>query len=741
VSTDAHDFQGIIGTTVAESQPWWPTAPAERAGKPNVVMVILDDTGWSDFGCFGSEINTPAIDSLAQTGLRYNNFHVTPLCSPTRASLLTGRNHHSVGMRFLADADTGFPNSRGAIRQDVAMLPQILRNHGYGTYLAGKWHLAPLHEITPAGPFQNWPLSRGFDKYYGFMDGCTDQYAPELIQDNHSVTPPSTPGYHLSEDLADHATTFIKDHVTYRPETPFYLQFALGATHAPFQAPRDYIEKYLPVFAKGWDTTRAERLERQKALGVIPADTILTEPSDNVRRWDELSGDEREVFTHLQAAFAGFLEHADAQIGRVLETLETLGLRENTIVLVMSDNGASREGGPTGDIDCNAPYSGISRTAAEQLDLLPVVGTAMGPAHYPEGWAMAGNTPFRRYKQFVDLGGVRSPLVVSWPAGIDAIGGVRNQFVHAIDITPTLLDLAGIEMPDNVDGASLRDSLTDAAAPARRDTQFWEMLGHRAIWHKGWKAVTEHVSGEPFDTDKWRLYNGTMDFSESIDMAEEFPEKVENLKAIWWNQAHSVGAFPLDDRTLYELLTARGPSGLINRKEIVLRPGQSHVPFSSAIAGSDRSMEVNAYLTGFKSGTEGVLLSSGNVRGGYVLYIRNGTATFEHNHLGTRVVLKSDAPVPEGDATVGFRLTQQEGRAATVELFQQGTVTGRAVVPQVSGHLSFWGMDVGADPVSTVSADYAAPFAMAGNVLDRVVLRFDAGPDLEDLADLMASTE
>lgn len=739
--TDPHAFEGVIGTTLSDSRPWWPKPPAGLADKPNIVMVVLDDTGWSDFGCFGSEINTPSINSLAAEGLRYNNFHVTPLCSPTRASLLTGRNHHSVGMRFLADADTGFPNSRGCVRQDVPMLPSILREEGYGTYLTGKWHLAPLHEITPAGPYQNWPLSRGFDKFYGFLDGCTDQYSPELIRDNQPVEPPTDPGYHLSEDLADRAITFMKDHVTYRPDSPFYLQFALGATHAPFQAPREYIEKYIPVFGKGWDATRSERLERQKKLGVIPQDTVLTEASDTVRPWNELAPEEREVFTHLQAAFAGFLEHADVQIGRLLTTLETLGLRENTIVLVMSDNGASREGGPTGDVDVNAPYSGVHRPAADQLELLPEVGGPMGPAHYPEGWAMAGNTPFRRYKQFVDLGGVRSPLVVSWPSGLKDVGGVRSQFAHAIDITPTLLDLANIERTEEFDGASLHPTMADATAKTPRPTQFWEMLGHRAIWHDGWKAVTEHAFGEDYGNDNWRLYDCTADFSESIDMARKFPEKLDELKALWWEQAEIVGAFPLDDRTLYELLTARGPSGLINRKEIVLRPGQSHVPFASAIAGSDRAMTVTAHLKGFRPGHEGALLSSGNVRGGYTLYIRNDILTFEHHHLGARVVLKAEVPIPEADSTVGFRLIQREGRQATVELTCQGSTVGKADIPSVSGHLSFWGMDVGRDAVSTVSPDYQAPFAMPHQVLDRVVLHFDAGPDLEDLAELMASTE
>ncbi|MFJ5954455.1 arylsulfatase [Paenarthrobacter sp. NPDC092416] len=735
------EFRGRIGTTVAESEAWWPEQPGANSTAPNILMVILDDTGWSDFGCFGSEIDTPAIDGLAGHGLRYTNFHVTPLCSPTRASLLTGRNHHSVGMRFLADADTGFPNSRGCVRPDVPLLPEVLRSKGYGTYLAGKWHLAPLNELTPAGPFHNWPLSRGFDRFYGFLDGCTDQYSPELVADNHSIEPPSRDGYHLSEDLADQSIRFLKDHTTYRPHAPFFLQLALGATHAPFQAPREYIEKYVDVFTKGWDKTRAERLKRQVELGVVPDGTALTERLDEVRAWDDLDSTEQDVFAHLQAAFAGFLEHADAQIGRVLESLKAMDLYQNTIVLVMSDNGASREGGPSGDVDCNAPYSGVRRTAVEQVSLLPKLGSPLGGAHYPEGWAMAGNTPFRRYKQFVDLGGVRSPLVVSWPDGISSVGEVRDQFLHAIDIMPTLMDAAGIETDTAFDGGSAVATFSAADADEPRETQFWEMLGHRAIRHGDWKAVTAHIHGQDYSQDDWRLYNTRDDFAEANNLADKDPARLASLQSLWWQEAEQVGAFPLDDRTLVELLTARGPAGLVNRKEIIFRAGQSHVPLASAITGSDRALQFTVHLQDFRPGMEGVLVSSGNLQGGYVLYVRNDVLIFEHNALGTRVVLKSDVGIPGGTSTVGVRLTPSEDRSARVELLHDEVVVAETGIPRTSSHLSFWGMDIGADPVSTVSTEYEAPFAFPADAIDRVALHFRDSPDLEDLAELIESTE
>jgi arylsulfatase len=398
------NFQGRIGRTVAESSPWWPSSRNHKAVKPNILVVLLDDTGWADFGCFGSEIRTPTIDRLAQRGLRYTNFHVTPLCSPTRACLLSGRNHHAVGMRFLSDTDTGFPNSRGSVDPEIALLPAVLREQGYGTYLVGKWHLTPSHEITPAGPYHNWPLGRGFDRFYGFLPGCTDQFTPELCEDNHQIAREFGEGYHLTEDLIDRAIGYVRDHTVFRHEEPFFIQLALGATHAPFQVPRSFIEPYVDVFAKGWDATREDRLLRQKELGVAPPNAELAPRNEEVPAWEKLSSDQRRLYTHLQAAYAGFLEHADTHLGRLIAELERLSELDNTLVLVLSDNGASREGGKDGAVDTNANYSGLPQSVEEQLTRLDQIGGRHGGAHYPQGWAMAGNTPFRKYKQYVDLG-------------------------------------------------------------------------------------------------------------------------------------------------------------------------------------------------------------------------------------------------------------------------------------------------------------------------------------------------
>jgi arylsulfatase len=741
MSSHDHSFPGRIGTTVSDSTPWWPETGDGRK-RPNVVVVILDDTGWSDFGCYGSEIATPTIDALADAGLRYTRFHVTPLCSPTRAALLSGRNHHSVGMRFLADTDTGFPNSRGSIRPDVPLLPAVLRGEGYGTYLVGKWHLAPLHEITPAGPYGNWPLARGFDRYYGFLDGCTDQYEPELFEDNHPVAVPARDGYHLSEDLADRAIGYVRDHLAFRPRDPFYLQLALGATHAPFQAPREYIEKYLDVFAKGWDETRRDRLRRQVEAGLVPDSTPLVERNDGVRPWVELDDDERLVYTHLQAAFAGFLEHADAQLGRVVAALREFGELDDTVIVVTSDNGASREGGAGGDVDTNAPYSGVRRAASELVGELGRVGTATGGAHYPEGWAMAGNTPFRRYKQFVDLGGVRSPLIVSWRNGPAAPGGIRSEFAHVVDLAPTLYELLGVEPPAGLHGRSLAGGLRgdgEGAAVVNR-TQYWETLGHRAIWHDGWRAVTAHVPGTSYEQDVWRLYDTATDFAEAVDLAEAEPGKLAELQELWWVEAAAHDVFPLDDRPLHEVIEARGPIGLFAEERIVLRPGQSHVPFSSAITGSNRSIDVVVRLRGDASAASGVLLSSGNAQGGYVLALDGGVPAFEHQALGERTVLRAPGPLHSSATEFGFRLRSAVDRSGRVELVCGDAPLAEAELPRTSAHLSFWGLDVGRAPVSGFSRLQRLPIDPA--LVDTVTFAVHAAEDdAAEYAELVMASE
>lgn len=734
-------LSGKIGDTVADLIPSWPQSANHKDARPNIVVVILDDTGWADFGCFGSEIKTVTIDALAAQGLRYTNFHVTPLCSPTRACLLTGRNHHSVGMRFLSDVDTGFPNSRGVIDRDVVLLPAMLRDQGYGTYMVGKWHLTPAHEILPGGPFHNWPLARGFDRFYGFLPGCTGQYMPEICQDNHQVDREFGPDYHLTEDLVDRAIGYVRDHSVFRDQEPFYLQLAFGATHAPFQVPRQYIEPYVDVFAKGWDVTREDRLRRQMELGVAPLDAQLAPRNEEVTAWSDLTPDERGLYTHLQATYAGFLQHTDEHLGRLVAELERLGELDNTMIVILSDNGASKEGDKNGAVDTNATYSGMPEAVAEQTKRLDQLGGLYGGAHYPQGWAMAGNTPFRKYKQHVELGGVRSPMVISWPQGIVSQGEVRQQFSHAIDLAPTILGLAGLPATPTMDGKSIATTFDSAAAPAPRARQYWECLGHRAIWQDGWRAVTEHVQGEDYATDIWRLYSTHDDFSESVDIARQEPERLAELVTQWWTEARANGVLPLDDRSLVELLGGRTPLGLISRRRLVFRPGQGHVPVSAMITGTDRSMRVTASFHDRQQDEQGVLLSSGDGQGGYSLYVLDGKLHFEHVRIGRRVTCTSSALLPTGRFEAGFQIDGRDKTAARVVLLLNGMSLGEARIEHTAEHLSFWGLDVAQDIGDPVSHAYPRDFSYRASSFRKITIEFLEDADTDAVADAIERAE
>ncbi|MGV3650687.1 MAG: arylsulfatase [Devosia sp.] len=734
-------FGGRVGRTFAESEPWWQPLGPRNPAAPNVLSIIFDDMGWADLGCFGSEIDTPNLDRCARKGLIYNNFHVTPLCSPTRASFLTGRNHHRVGMRFLADIDTGFPNSRGRVDADAPMLSETLRGAGYGTYLVGKWHLTPQHEITPAGPFGQWPLQRGFDRFYGFLDGCTDQFTPELCEDNRFIIPPTGDGYHLSADLADRAIAMVSDHAVFRPHDPFFMVFAPGATHAPLQAPRELIDKYEPIFAKGWDRTREDRLARQIALGLVPAGTTLTPRNPGIRAWDELGNDERRLFTRLQAAFAAFLEHADREIGRLLDRLEALGLLENTLITIFSDNGASREGGLNGTVDINGAYSGVPLSVAEQLERIDDIGGPDGPAHYPLGWAMAGNTPFRRYKQSVDLGGVRSPLVVSWSAGGIEKGSIRSDFAHVIDLGATILDCCGLSAVD-CDGSSLRPGFASSEKALPRQTQYWEMFGHRAIWHDGWKAVTEHVPGTSYDDDEWRLYDTSADFAENHDLADAEPQRLADLVALWWQEASANAVLPLDDRTLVELLSVtRSPYQLVNRKRLVLRPENGHLPVSSGVTSTSRSMRIVTKLRGWRPGQEAVLVASGSSQGGYSLHVLGDRVEFEHNALGRRSLLAADRLLGNPDAEIALTILRREDGSAAVQLRIDGVSAALGTVPLTLAHPAFWGLDIGRDCGSAVSPRTAHCQHEGCKIVETVSLEFFEAMSNDELAELLAQTD
>ena len=491
-TTSPPEFRGRIGRTLEESEPHFEERPHPGETAPNVVIVLLDDTGFAQFGCYGSDIDTPNVDALAANGLQFTNFHVTPLCSPTRASLLTGRSQHAVGMRNVSNFCTGFPHQLGHISDHAATVAEVLRSEGYVTFCAGKWHLAPTQENSAAGPFDQWPLGRGFDRFYGFLEGETDQFTPELVIDNHHVAPPATAedGYHLSEDLVDQLLRMVNDARSVRPDRPFFAYLPFGATHAPHQAPRAWLDKYRGRYDEGWDIVRRRWYERQLETGVIPEGTQLAPRNPGVEPWGSLSENERALACRLQEAFAAFLDHTDAQIGRFVEGLRAMGELENTIFLVLADNGASQEGGPLGVLHEMKYFNGLQEDPDEAVKRLDDIGGPRSHTNYPWGWAQCGNSPFKWYKQNTHEGGVHVPLVVHWPAGIDAAQRctLRRQFVNVADIVPTIYELIGVTPPEvfqgraqlPVTGHSFAATLADEQAPATNRLQYFEMAGSRS---------------------------------------------------------------------------------------------------------------------------------------------------------------------------------------------------------------------------------------------------------------------
>ncbi len=728
---DQHEaFEGRIGRTYQESEPWWPPRPHPGEGAPNVVMVLLDDLGFGQLGCFGSTIDTPTIDRLAAGGLRYTNFHVTPLCSPSRAALLTGRNAHEVGMRSLANFSTGFPNMLGHISSHAATVGEVLRDEGYATFALGKWHLCQMEEASAAGPYDQWPCQRGFDRFYGFLDGETDQFHPELVYDNHAVEPPATPeeGYHLSEDLVDRAIGFIHDSVSIRPDRPFFTYLAFGATHAPHQAPRAYLDKYRGAFDEGWDVVRDRWFARQQDLGLLPPETALAPRNPGVEPWDDLPENHRLLAGRLQEAFAAFLDHTDAQLGRLVDALEHLDLLDDTIVMVCSDNGASQEGGPFGILHEMKFFNFLVETPDEAVERLDDIGGPDSHANYPWGWAQAGNVPFKWYKQNTHEGGVHVPLVVHWPREVTDPGGLRDQFHHVNDLVPTIYEILGVTAPETyrgrsqlpITGTSLRYTFADATAPTRKTVQHYESMGHRAIHADGWKAVTRHRPGVPYDDDVWELYHLDEDRSECVDLAASHPEKLAELVDRWWREAETHGVLPLDDRTI-ELFGARfrDRSPHPADRRYTYRPPMSPLPAQVGPAIGGRSWQLLATIDR-REGTDGVLYASGTTNSGLSLFVQGGHLVFDYNCFGDHRIVESTGSLPVGSTVVGVRV-ERTGTDGTATLVIDGVDDASVHLPFVMRVMSSIGPSVGYDHGSPVSDRYDGAFAFEGH-LDRIDL-------------------
>jgi len=741
---DKMPFGGTIGNTIASSKPWWPDATKPPAGAPNILVVLFDDVGFSDFGCYGSQIKTPTIDRLAAEGLRYSGFHTTAMCSTTRAALLTGRNHHSVGVGCLANFDSGYPGYRGKIAREAGTIAEMLRAHAYRNYMIGKWHVTPLTESGATGPFDGWPLGRGFDRFYGFLDAETDQYAPELVSDNTQIDPPGdyASGYHLTVDLVDRAIRFIGDHIADRPDLPWLTWLAFGACHAPHQAPADIIKGYEAMFAHGWDVERDQRLARQKAMGLVPSDTKLPARNDGVKAWEAHSDDEKRVFVRLQSAFAGMLDHADRHLARLIGFLDAAGVRDNTLIVVLSDNGASQEGGPLGFINAMGPFNFRPEPIPEKLRRLDDIGGPDTHSNFPHGWAMASNTPLRRYKQNTHGGGIRDPFVMNWPSRIKARGELRHQFVHASDLVPTLLDLIGFAAPRAIagvpqmamEGESFARSIDEASAPSKSTAQYFEMFGHRGLWHGGWKAVAYHPPGTPFENDKWELFHLDRDFSEVDDLATQEPARLADMIKLWWDEAEKHQVLPLDDRF--------GPRFAENaarfhgsRNHFTFHAGMGHVPTDVAPDVRSRSYTIEAHVEIADGGGEGVLIAHGDATSGYSLYVKDGYLVHDLNIGGGHEIVTSERKVPLGAHRLGVRVERlvrdqppaKGSRTGVSEytLLIDGEPAG-SMQTKLGFHtlISWSGLDIGRDRGSPVS-HYAAPFEFTGKLLRVTVAMHD----------------
>ena len=714
--------------TMIDAVPSWPAERTPPTGTPNVVYCVFDDVGFSDFGCYGSEIATPNIDRLAAGGLRYTNFHTTALCSPTRAALLTGRNHHAVGMGSLANYDLGFDGYRGSISRSAALMPEILREQGWNSFAVGKWHLTPMHHTGPAGPFRQWPTQRGFDRFYGFMDGAMNHWEPFLTEDNHHIPTPEIDGYHLTTDLTDRAIRMVTDQQSVAPERPFFLYLAFGAGHSPHHVPKDMIDEYVPIFEQGWDATREARLARQKEMGLVPEDTELPPRNPGVPVWDELSEGERRLFVRFQAAFAAMVTHTDREIGRLIDALEQIGALDNTVFVVMSDNGASQEGSQAGTLHQGRYFERAPMTLEQSIDLVDEIGETQWFNNYPLGWAMAGNTPCKFYKQNTHGGGVRDPLVIHWPAGLpaDSGGTIRTQFHHVSDLTPTILDLVGVELPDTLNGVEqmplhgvpMTYTFTEPSAPTRKPVQYFEMLGHRGIVADGWKAVTVHDPRTRLDDDVWELYHLDEDFAENHDLAAQRPDVVEELVARWWEEAEANHVLPVDER-------AGGGSRPRRpvRTEWTLWPGVERVPSDAAPLVRNTSHTITAHVTVPEGGCEGTLIADGDRWGGYSLFVQDGRACVHYHFPLERHEIRSPDALTPGDHVITWRLDKVDRASGHGELSVDGAAVGSVEIPRIlRGWMPFSGMNVGCDNGAPVGTTYQSPFRFTGT-LHRVEVR------------------
>ncbi len=742
-------FKGKIGRTVDESTPDWPPLARAPKGAPNVLYIVLDDVGFAALGCYGSPVcKTPHLDKLAKGGVRYNNFHTCALCSPSRACFLTGRNHHSNAMACITEGSTGFPGSYGRVPLANGFLSEMLTPFGWAAFAIGKWHLTPAEDMNLGCNRKWWPLGRGFDRFYGFLGGEVDQWTPWLAYDNHFVKPPKTPeqGYHNVPDLVDKAKEFIADLKQVAPERPFFLYFCPGACHAPHHAPKEWIDKYKGKFDAGWDDYREKALANQIAMGICPPGTKLSPPDPDVVPWDKLSQEDKEVYAHEMEVYAAFLEYTDHYIGELVAFLDGMGELDNTLIIAVSDNGASAEGGPHGSFNENLFFNGVPDTVKQNLKHIRNWGDPTTYPHYSWGWTHATNTPFRRWKREVARGGTSDLCIVHWPRGIKAKDAIRHQFIHAIDLVPTTLDLLGRKPPKSIngvaqnplEGVSFAATLDNPKAKVPREAQYFEMFAQRAIYLDGWRAYApwkfgDNMTAKDLTNEKWMLFHIDTDFSESTDVAAENPAKLAELRQLWWAMASKYKVLPLDGRGIERLVAPR-PEMSGPRDKYVYYPGTGEVEATNAADMRNRSYSITAEVEVPADGAQGVLLAQGGFIGGQSFFVnKEGKLQFSHNYVGlAEYKVVADAKLPAGKATLRweFNVTTPpdfkagKGAGGVGRLFVNGKQVGEGPIPvtcPLAYSLSGDGLACGRDTLTPVSADYHGEYAFTG-VLRRVVV-------------------
>ncbi len=721
---DPYDgFPGQVGRTFAESQPAWPPRRSAPSGAPNIIVVLVDDMGYSDIGPFGSEISTPVLDSLAEGGIRLSNYHTMPLCSPARAALLTGLNPHRVGYAMVANSDPGFPGYGMEIADDIPTLAQLLHDGGWATYAVGKWHLVRDSASNDADDRANWPLQKGFDRYYGVLEGLTSLFHPhQLVRDNSPLDIDAFPDdYYYTDDITDQAIAMVKSLRAHDPDKPFFLYLAHNAVHGPLQAKDTDIARHRGRYDGGWDALRDTRFARQLAEGLFPPGTELparnSEAGFDVPAWDDLDEEQQRLYARYMEVYAAMVDNIDQNLGRLTTTLEALGELDNTIIVFTSDNGGTGEGGAEGTRSYFSRFVHHPRLPGDwdpDVDRDPdLIGGPRSLVHYPRGWGMASNTPFRLYKGHTYAGGVRVPFVLSWPRGVQGgrlAQGVRPQYQYVTDVLPTLLDLAGTPRPavrrgvplQEIDGVSFQPVLADAATASTHPEQYCEMTGNRSYYRAGHKLVTLHRPGTPYDDSEWALYDIRTDPTEIHDLSAERPDLVRDLSAAWENAAWRNGVFPLPD--LSGALARRDPAEERYSRPLTLLPGTPELErYRSSRLVSFRSFDIAVTLEAYADGDQGVLVSHGDQGGGYSLYVADGRLHFAYNEYG--VLHESDAgPLAAGTREILVSVTAEEGLRWSFTITVDGTpCPAPASVHQLIGMAPFQGISIGVDRKSPVS--------------------------------------